>query len=85
MIGEMPIHEYTCPLGHTTEEIFANRSNILDAIKCSQCGHRATRDISLSHFEFKNLPKLMDDKHNNRISLMREQLAEKNYMEAKNE
>ncbi|MCK5640148.1 MAG: hypothetical protein KAJ19_05105 [Gammaproteobacteria bacterium] len=78
----MPIHEYMCENGHITEDVSASQSEVLENVVC-KCGLGASRIISAPHYDSIHIPKLINEKHNHRISLMREQLTEKNYKEAK--
>lgn len=79
----MPIHEFTCSLAHTTEEYFSTQESVLEKIECPQCGYTAFRDISLSNFDFPNLPKIIDEKHKHRMGLLAEKKAEQNHREEK--
>jgi len=73
----MPIYEYECEERHVTEKI-CSPFDVPDFTMC-KCGKRARRIMSTFNFEFKNVLKLIDEKHKHRIELKREKLAEENY------
>lgn len=75
----MPIYEYQCKKGHITEELF-DVNDVPRIMPCKGCNNNysAQRIMSTFHFDFKNVPRLIDKKRNKELALKREQLAEQN-------
>lgn len=43
----MPLYEYTCPKGHTFEELVRGNAENVDQTNCPNCGAKATRQTSI--------------------------------------
>lgn len=77
------MHEHICPKDHVTEEFFHVGEKIPEMKTC-HCGRKAQKIISESHLEFKNIPKIIDDKHKQRMQLLSEQKSEQILKEERN-